>query len=300
MSEESGFTILVVDDEKSNINVLSKILGDTYKMLVTKNGETALKLAHEKTPDLILLDIVMPEMSGFEVLVALKNSEVTRAIPVIFITGLDSAKDEAKGFLLGAVDYITKPFDNTVVKARVSTHVQIVSMMRTIEKLTMLDPLTNIPNKRKFYEKLTAEWEKATISKTQISLIMVDIDYFKKYNDTYGHPQGDVLLKALAKILKDEVSSQAEQIARFGGEEFVILLNGCDSDTTFALAEKLRVVVGGTKIPFSGDNSLTNVTISAGVVMAQPSDGNTIEDLISRVDIALYTAKASGKNRVSK
>ncbi len=299
MCEESMFTILIVDDEKSNLNVLSRILNDDYKLLLSKSGSAALKMAMEKKPDLILLDIIMPDMSGFDVLIALKNVDSTQSIPVIFITGLDSARDEAKGFLLGAVDYITKPFDNMVVKARVNTHVQIVKQIRTIEKLTMLDPLTNISNRRKFYAQMSEEWEKATKNKTPISIITIDADKFKMYNDTYGHPQGDVLLKSLAKLFVASLVCPPDLVARIGGEEFSIILPNYSLEASLNIAEELRASVESARIPRMSDNSLTSITISIGVATALPSAGDTVDDLISRADVALYAAKEAGRNRVS-
>ncbi len=299
MNNDGVFTILIVDDEKSNLAILSRILDRDYKLLIAKNGVSALKIAKERQPDLILLDVLMPDISGFDVLISLKNIEATQAIPVIFITGLDSVKDEAKGFLLGAVDYITKPFDNTVVRARVNTHAQIVRQIRTIEKLTLLDPLTNIPNVRKFYAQIKLEWDKAIKEKTPVSMMMIDADWFKQYNDTYGHPQGDVLLKALAKTLMVSIDSPPDLIARMGGEEFAIILPGADLEEAMYKAEILRSCVEEVRVPRLSDNTPTSITASIGVATALPWKSDLIEDLMSQADVALYKAKSEGRNRVA-
>lgn len=160
MVGDRNFTILIVDDERSNIVVLSHILRPSYVVLAAKDGPTAIDIAKSKNPDLILLDIVMPGMSGFEVLAELKKNNLTMNIPVIFITGIDNNESEEKGLSLGAVDYITKPFHNSIVKLRVKTHQKIIEQMHTIERLGMIDALTNIPNRRSFDNQLSVEWNR--------------------------------------------------------------------------------------------------------------------------------------------
>jgi diguanylate cyclase (GGDEF)-like protein len=296
--ENSKNSVLIADDEKSNLMVLNAILSPDYTVFTAKSGEEALARAAAEKPDLILLDIVMPGMDGFETLKALKNSEACRAIPVIIITGLSGEVDEEKGFLLGAVDYITKPFRNAIVKARVKTHIQIVRQIRTIERLGLVDPLTDIPNRRCFDERLAAEWKRALREKFPVAFMMMDVDKFKIYNDTYGHPQGDVLLKALAKIFESAARRPADLAARLGGEEFGVLLPDTTLEAAAGLAEKLRESVEKTRVPASDGKTETRTTISIGVVSLIPDEGLSQETLISRADALLYTAKASGRNRV--
>lgn len=296
MSNGEKFKILVVDDQISNIEALTSILKPTYSVLVAKDGQTGLDVARDNKPDLILLDVIMPGLSGFDVLLELKNSDQTRNIPVIFITGRDSAEDERKGLNLGAVDYITKPFHNFIVQARVRTHLQNVEYIRTIERLCRIDVLTNIPNRRFFDTQINMEWERAIRDKKSISILMIDIDRFKDYNDTYGHPQGDVLLKTVAVIFTQALNRPADFAARWGGEEFTVLLPDTDLEGAMEVAERIRADVEAAVIPYGEVN--TGVTVSIGVNVAQPVSGSSLEEFISLSDKALYAAKNSGRNNV--
>jgi diguanylate cyclase (GGDEF)-like protein len=241
-----------VDDEKSNLMVLNSILSPEYTVFTAKSGEEALARAAAEKPDLILLDIIMPGIDGFETLKTLKDSDDCRKIPVIIITGLSGEGDEERGFLLGAVDYITKPFKNAIVKARVKTHIQIVRQIRTIERLGLSDPLTDIPNRRCFDDRLSIEWKRALREKLPIAFMMMDVDKFKNYNDTYGHPQGDLLLKALAKVLESAARRPADLAARLGGEEFGLLLPDATLEAAAVVAEKIRASVEALRV-FTAD-----------------------------------------------
>lgn len=265
---------------------------------MAKSGSAALKRAQSQKPDLILLDIMMPDMDGFEVLTELKSCDDTRHIPVIFITGLARVEDEEKGFLLGAVDYIVKPFKNSIVKARVRTHLRIVRQIRTIERLGMIDALTDIPNRRSFDQRLDQEWSRAMRDRAPLSLLMLDVDNFKIYNDTYGHPQGDVLLQSLAQVLTTTLQRPADFAARIGGEEFAVLLPATDLHGALAVAEDLRKNVEALQIPDVNNDSFTSVTISLGAASVIPDVSNPLSDFVSRADEALYAAKNSGRNRV--
>ena len=290
------FTILIVDDEKMNVEILGGILSPMYNLLISKNGTRALELAKEHKPDLILLDVLMDDMSGFDVIANLKKSESTAKIPVIFITGLSSAEDEEKGFVLGAVDYITKPFKKAIVKARVNTHIRIVDQMRTIENLGLIDSLTKIANRRGFENRLNVEWNRSVREKTPISIMLIDIDKFKNYNDTYGHQQGDAALKAFAEIATGTLKRAVDFVARWGGEEFVILLPGTCAEGAELVAERLRKGIESAVIP-TEDGEKTKVTISIGVNSVLPDAETSTDDFIKRADMALYKAKESGRNR---
>lgn len=298
MNDEQRHSILIVDDDKSNIDVLDHILKPLYRIFVAKSGTATLKRVTSDKPDLILLDILMPDMSGFDVLLALKEMEEVRRTPVIFITGLNSVEDEEKGFLLGAVDYITKPFNNSIVKARVKTHLQIVRQIRTIERLGMVDALTDIPNRRCFDTQIHAEWGRAIRENTPISLLMMDVDKFKNYNDTYGHPQGDVLLQTVAGIIAGSVKRPTDLIARIGGEEFAAILPNTDADGAVNVAETVRARVEATKVPAEGSNFSTSATISIGVAAIRPTVNDSIKDFVFAADKALYAAKEGGRNQV--
>ncbi|MCL2705729.1 MAG: diguanylate cyclase [Spirochaetaceae bacterium] len=295
---QKEFTILITDDEKTNLDILGSILSPVYNLLIARNGLRALELAEEHKPDLILLDVLMPEMTGFEVIVKLKESSTTNNIPVIFITGLTSAEDEEKGFLLGAVDYITKPFKQAIVKARVNTHIRIVDQIRTIELIGLIDPLTKISNRRGFENRLNVEWNRAIREKTPISILVMDIDNFKGYNDTYGHQQGDAALKIFADISTKTLKRAVDFNARWGGEEFIILLPGTDINGATDVAERIRKNIEGVVIP-TEDGVETQVTVSIGLHSVIPTTCAVaqIEEFIKKADQALYKAKSSGRNR---
>lgn len=298
LNSEKEFSILIVDDEKSNIDVLNEILKSDYKIYIAKSGIDAIKRANTNKPDLILLDIIMPGMNGFEVLTTLKEDDRTRDIPIIFITGLNSVDDEEKGFLLGAVDYITKPFNNSIVKARIKTHLQIVKQMRTIEHLGMIDGLTEIPNRRNYDNNLKNCWAACIINQTPISLLTIDVDDFKKYNDKYGHPQGDKLLYTIAQVMKKSLHRSNDFIARIGGEEFGVILPNTDLDGARKIAERILGNVEITEILNGRDNSITKCTISIGISSVYPNDHTDIKAFIAKSDEKLYEAKATGKNKV--
>jgi diguanylate cyclase (GGDEF)-like protein len=295
--KKEKYSILIVDDEKMNLDILGGILSPTYHLLVSRNGPKALELAREQKPDLILLDIIMPEMSGFTVITELKKSDITAEIPVIFITGLTSSDDEEKGFFLGAVDYITKPFNKSIVKARVNTHIKIIDQIRTIEQIGLIDTVTKIPNRRGFEERLYGEWGRAQRDQTPISLLIMDIDNFKNYNDTYGHPQGDVALTTFAETVSKALRRPMDYIARWGGEEFVVLLPGTDIEGAAKVAENIREIVESTVIP-SEEGVETRVTVSVGVNSIVPEADGLLKKFIERADQALYSAKESGRNRI--
>lgn len=298
MNDESRYSILVVDDDKTSLDVLNNILKSTYTVYVAKSGSMALRRAREDRPDLIILDIVMPDMSGFGVLSELKRDADTRDIPVVCVTGLANVKDEEKGFFLGAADYITKPFNNSIVKARVKNQIDILKHMRTIERLGLIDALTNLPNRRCFDNQINVEWSRAVREKTPISLLMMDVDFFKPYNDTYGHPQGDVLLEALGQVFSSELRRSTDIAARIGGEEFAVVLPNTDANGAVTIAEKLRERVESEKVPLRDGDFAPGVTISVGVASESPTGESSLESFISRADKALYSAKAAGRNRV--
>ncbi|MCL2270444.1 MAG: response regulator, partial [Treponema sp.] len=194
MDGEKNNSLLLVDDEKTNLKVLTHILGSDYTIYTATNGKNALEKARAYKPDLVLLDILMPEMDGYETLAEFKKCDELKNIPIIFITGLSSDKDEEKGLSLDAADYITKPLNAMIVKLRVRNQIQIINQIRTIERISMIDQLTNIPNRRCFDDRLRMEWAITKRERMPISILMMDVDRFKIFNDTYGHQQGDVVL----------------------------------------------------------------------------------------------------------
>ena len=291
------FTILVSDDEKFNLDILGSILSPLYNILIARNGARTLELAKHNTPDLILLDVIMPDMTGFEVITKLKESNHTVNIPVIFITGLTDPADEERGFFLGAVDYITKPFNKAIVKARVNTHIKIIDQMRTIERIGLMDSLTRVSNRRGFDNRFNAEWGSAIREQTPVSFLIMDIDKFKIYNDTYGHHQGDNALRAFADAAAATLNRASDFVARWGGEEFVMLLPNTDIDGAVEVAERVRKNVEALIIP-TEDGEETRITVSIGVKSAIPSADTSAPGFLTKADQALYRAKESGRNRV--
>jgi diguanylate cyclase (GGDEF)-like protein len=298
MEVNGRYSILVVDDEKSNFIMLNSILSAEFSVFTAKSGEEALSRIAEDPPDLILLDIVLPGMNGFEVLKRIKESPETGNIPVIIITGLQSDADEEKGLLLGAVDYISKPFKNAIIMARVKTHIQIIRQFRIIERLGLIDPLTDIPNRRCFDDRIGIEWRRAIREEKPVSFLMMDLDKFKNYNDTWGHPQGDVLLKAVARIFTGAARRPGDLPARIGGEEFGVLLSNTDITGALKVAEEIRSRTENARIFTADGKTETGITISIGVASLIPSRDALIADFISTADRYLYAAKESGRNRV--
>jgi len=290
-------SLLVVDDENTNLKILTHILGQDYAIYTATNGVSAIEKAKEYVPDLILLDILMPEMDGYQIFSEIKKSEGIGKIPVIFITGLDSDEDEEKGLSMNAVDYITKPFSPTTVKLRVRNQIQIINQLRTIERLSMMDQLTSIPNRRNFDERLKMEWKQAVREHTHISMLMMDLDRFKTINDKYGHMQGDSVLQTVSSIIPQLFKRPGDFIARWGGEEFVVLLPNTGIEGALDMAERIRSEVEKTSMP-SIDGSEINVTISIGVSSIAPTLGCSVDAFISSSDKALYAAKQAGRNKV--
>ena len=307
--ENIGFKILVVDDSLLNHAVLRRILTSEaaigvenektpYTIETANNGLEGLEKARSEKPDLILLDIIMPGMSGFEVLTQLKESQETKQIPVIIITGLEDAENEEKGLMLGAVDYITKPFKDTIVLARIKNHRLIVEQMRLIEHQSLFDPLTNIMNRRSFDFHVDEVWANAIRHRDPLAVVMIDIDHFKNFNDTYGHQLGDAVLQVTAGAISETLKRGSDLVFRWGGEEFIVLLPGTDIEGAVQVAERIRESIGLAEIPSVGDKKVPRVTASLGAATIIPDIDNSIEDLIKHADQAMYTAKETGRNRV--
>jgi diguanylate cyclase (GGDEF)-like protein len=293
--------VLIVDDEPSNLDVLMDLLKSDYKVVAALNGERALEMAGSSAPpDLVLLDILMPEMDGYEVCEKLKANDATKNLPVIFVTAVSEVMDEARGFRLGAVDYITKPFHPPIVKARVKAHMELKVKSDMLEKLASIDGLTNLYNRRRLDEILSVEWSRCQRSKAPLSLVMIDIDFFKLFNDTYGHALGDHCLKEVAWTLKDTLRRPGDIIARYGGEEFAVLLPATNDEGAAIMANKMREEVAALKIPHSASEISNFITVSMGVATVPSDSGKTSsEDLLKAADRALYQSKKNGRNRVT-
>jgi diguanylate cyclase (GGDEF)-like protein len=295
----SNQTILIVDDEPINIKALQLVLGEEHNLVFATTGEMALQMAvEEPQPDLILMDIVMPGLDGFEVCRLLKNDDRTRNIPVVFLTARWETSEEAKGLELGAVDYIRKPFSPPIIKARIRNHLELKKTRDLLENLSTLDGLTNIPNRRRFDEILVHEWNRAVRKKAPISLLFIDIDHFKNYNDCYGHLAGDDCLKAVARVLQSSLGRAADFLARFGGEEFIILLPDTKENGCRHLAESIRKAVERLDIEHRDSPVADHLTVSIGAVTCIDVTRCDRELLLEHADRLLYQAKHEGRNRV--
>jgi len=283
--------VLIVDDSPTNLQVLAACVKSAHRVKVSTNGEQCLQIAQTKPhPDLILLDVEMPGMNGYEVCKHLKASPETADIPIIFVTGLMGDEDEEKGLALGAVDYITKPIRPAIVIARVRTHVTLKLQRDKLNKMAFFDQLTGLYNRHYLIDVATKKVARALRHRYDLWVLMIDIDHFKSINDTYGHPMGDAILKLVAEIL--ELDNRSEDIAaRFGGEEFVMIFDPCNAKNALMKAERIR-----HKIELLKPHDIS-LTISIGMAKLVDEDA-TFDRLLKRADEALYTAKETGRNKV--
>jgi len=291
------YSVLIIDDQATSIAEIKSFLSPDYIVLSAETGSEGILAAQEHLPDVIVLYILMTDMDGYEVISALKISEKTKHIPVIFITTLSDGENEEKGLALGAADYISKPFSPAIVQLRIKNQISILEQIRINEHLSMYDQLTDLPNRRCFEIRIDAEWGRALREKIPISILIVDIDFFKNYNDTYGHQQGDVALQSVAKAFEAIIKRPGDLPARWGGEEFIVLLPNTDSNGAESTAEQLRAFIEEMEIPLPNE-SRAKITVSIGVNTEIPTIDSTKEKFISGADEALYSAKNRGRNRV--
>lgn len=290
--------ILLVEDSLLNQRMISDILSGLYTLEAAGTAAEAAKLIESFEPDLILLDIVLPDANGFDILRKLKESSMTADIPVIIISGMDSDADEEKGFELGAVDYIKKPFKNAIVRARIGTQIRIINQMKTIERMSFIDALTSIGNRRAFDSQIKYEWGRAVREKQSLSMMMLDVDNFKQYNDTYGHQQGDLMLQAVARTLDTALKRSMDIICRYGGEEFAVILPDTSAAGAQEMAEKIRAHIEAMEVLIPQTKKITKATISIGVASIYPESSDCMEDFIKAADQMLYKAKENGRNQV--
>ncbi|MDJ1185061.1 diguanylate cyclase domain-containing protein [Roseofilum casamattae] len=320
-----GRDILIVDDMPDNLRLLSTMLTEEgYKVRKALNGQRAIASCRAHPPDLILLDINMPGMNGYQVCEMLKSHPKTAEIPIIFLSALDEATNKLLAFERGALDYISKPFQVQEVLARVRHQLsfflrqqclqeelyrlrqEVTRQEKTkkdLERLAIVDELTQLSNRRHFNDYLQQEWERSlaldsTENPQPLSLILADVDYFKLYNDTYGHVTGDECLQSVANIMKKVVQYSAALVARYGGEEFAIILPNASSEYALQVADLIRSNIEGLRIPHARSQVSDRVTVSLGVASRLPSSDLSPEHLIASADRALYYAKQHGRNRV--
>lgn len=319
MNSIAAARLLIVDDEIGTIRILSAILKDFGEVFFATNGSDALAMVRERQPDLILLDAEMPGMTGFALCSAIKSDPAYEDLPILFITAHDDIEIETQALALGAVDFISKPPSPAIVKARVKTHLTLKQRTDELRRMVSLDSLTGIANRRAFDAALDLERRRACRSKAPVSLLLIDVDYFKRFNDHYGHQAGDDCLRMVAAALTANVRRPGELAARYGGEEFAVILPSCDPASALELAEKVRASVAALRIPHAASDVSDSVTISIGVASLElecvEPDGDhpgwaapcpTIDTcrknsitLIADADRSLYEAKRMGRNRVA-
>lgn len=289
--------ILIVDDSIVQAAQLQAILEDEYEITVAQTAEDGLHRASSENFSLILLDVVMPGMDGFTLLKKLQEEIITQNVPVILITSLSTVEHEQRGLVLGAVDYITKPFHSLIVKARVNTHIKLYNYRRQVEQQSMTDQLTGIYNRRRYEQYSIAKWKEAIRLHVPFSICMFDIDRFKVYNDTFGHPAGDKVIAAVAQTAASHLKRDTDFLARYGGEEFVAISLGDSAEKIFEHLKRIRQAVEDLHIPH--DPSISEwVTVSIGGVTVVPEAGSSYAVYLKIADTMLYDAKKHGRNRV--
>ena len=303
--------VLVVDDIPLNRKLQQTFLdSEGYDVIIARDGEEALEKIKNDSPDLILLDVMMPKMNGFEVCQNLKRNESTRFIPIILVTALNEIEDKVKGVEAGADDFICKPFNKYELLVRVKSLLRIKHLHDELEKkvieleiakkklyqLSITDGLTKLYNYRYFDDQLNHELTRAKRHDLNVSVAMLDLDYFKSYNDTHGHPAGDYVLKKIGRLLHSNIR-KIDIAARYGGEEFALILIESDKDAAATVANKIRDLI--EKYPFKNQNTQPNgkITVSMGIA-SYPEEANNPHDLVTLADDRLYKAKEQGRNKV--
>ena len=289
--------ILIVDDSIVQATQLMAILADEYDVTIAQTAEEGLRHVSSESYSLILLDVVMPGMDGFTLLKKLQEEIVTQSIPVILITSLSDVEHEQYGLVLGAVDYISKPFNPLIVRARVNTHIKLYDYRREVELQSMTDQLTGIANRRRYEGYSLEKWHEAIRLKIPFSICMFDIDHFKRYNDTFGHPAGDKVIAAVARTVASRLHRTTDFFARYGGEEFVAISMGDPGEKIFHYLNKIRQAVEDLRI--AHDPSVAEwVTVSVGGVTIVPTMETPYSVYLKIADTMLYDAKKHGRNQV--
>lgn len=309
--------ILIIDDDPGMVRLLSKLLKDIGKIFFTTNSIDAKSLAQQCSPDIILLDIEMPGKNGFEICKQLKHDPDFKDTPILYVTAHNDMEMEARALSTGAIDFIHKPPNPKVVRARVSNYLALKLQTDRLRTLSMVDGLTGVANRRAFDDLLNQEWRRASRNGDSLSLLMVDVDDFKRFNDFYGHQAGDDCLRKVAGKIQQLAKRPGEVVARYGGEEFAVLLPNCSLSDSRDFAEYIRQKIYEMAITHEASTVLPFVTISIGVadsdsiatqstkslIGSERYEGSDLCDiepsrLINQADNALYDAKISGKNRV--
>lgn len=290
--------LLLVDDEPVNIQTLHQLFAGDCQVLMATSGAQALALARDRQPDLLLLDVQMPGMDGYEVCAQLKADPTVAQIAVIFVTAHDRPEDETRALEAGAADFISKPFNPAVVRARVRAQLTIKLQADLLREMAFVDGLTGVHNRRHFDERLEAEAQRARRGRSSLSLLLADVDFFKRYNDCYGHLAGDDCLRRVARALQSCLHRPADVLSRYGGEEFACILPETDLAGALAVAEAMEEAVRALRIPHERSDVGPFATVSLGIAAAAPALRCATADLVALADEQLYRAKAEGRGRV--
>jgi len=291
--------ILIVDDEIANIEIMNAALEDQYEVCFATSGAQAIEVAKSVLPDLILLDVLMPGLDGYEVCHILKQDPLLADIPVIFSTGLDGHEAEAHGLSLGAIDYITKPIQPVILNARVRNHIELKRLRDKLAEMAVTDALTGLSNRRHLEQVLMTETARLARTEEWLSFIMIDIDFFKAFNDTYGHPVGDRCIAMVASALNRAARRGADLSARYGGEEFACVLPGADPGAAMSVANDIQEQVRSLGIPHTSSAISSCVTVSLGVASARCLPGMSHGLWIQNADWQLYASKSEGRNKIA-
>lgn len=293
--------VLVVDDQPVNVQALHQVFHSDHQVFMATNGEQALALAARRQPDLVLLDVVMPGMDGYEVCRRLKADGLTRDIPVIFVTAHRDDEAETRGLDAGAVDFISKPINPRIVRARARTHLTLKRQSDLLRQWVYIDGLTGVRNRRYFDERLEQEWARSMRQGTPLSLLLIDVDFFKRFNDRHGHAAGDACLREVARCLAEGLRRPSDLIARYGGEEFACLLPETDAAGAESIAHQLADRVRQQGLAHQDSSVGPHVTVSIGACTKPAEWRLAAEDgtqaLVRDADALLYAAKSQGRDR---
>lgn len=314
MKRLSKLKVLVVEDSKVALKAISGYIEEMgVQPLLAENGHDALELYRCERPDIILLDIILPDTSGYEVAKEIRNMQGKEDwTAIIFLSVMSKDEDLARGIEVGGDDYLMKPVGSVVVQAKVRAMYRLVQMQRALvkladqlneanlelQRLSMTDGLTGIANRRMFDISLAREWRRCLRLQKPMSVVMIDVDLFKKFNDRYGHQQGDDCLRAVAQEVMRSAPRPGDLVARYGGEEFVMILADTDEDGSHWVANRIRQHVLALNFPHE-DSAYGHVTISCGVSSVLPAEGLSVEMLVKSADNALYLSKNQGRNSVT-
>ncbi|MBG1268065.1 response regulator [Nostoc sp. WHI] len=304
-AQENQFLVLIVDDELFTRLILRNFLErEGYQIVEAQNGREALTLFNQLHPDIVLLDAVMSDMDGFECCTQLQTLDSHKHTPVLMITGLEDQESVDRAFAVGAMDYVTKPIHWPVLRQRVKRLIQQSQLQQQLEavnlelqRLATIDGLTQVANRRRFEEYSNQQWQQMKREQRPLSMIICDVDFFKLYNDTYGHRVGDRCLQEIAQVIKNIVKCPGYLVARYGGEEFAVILPNTDTQGATDVAEKICHAVRTLAIPHQNSQVSPYVTISAGFTTEIPQPDSDLEQMIAAADRALYQAKTAGRDR---